>query len=364
MHVRFGLSLLLVPCLIGVFAACGEDGAPAESEERSPSESDDDEAEAPNGNVDAGGRDRPKVDASNGRGADASNGSRDGGKIDAGRSGANGADAAPAANPTADGAVDAGTPLQGEPDASKVDGGDPDSVPKLKPKCVSKDSQVIIIGDSYFNWISHSFPQDIIKETGQRWRMEAIGAWAMGSGGIGLIPDQFHMSIERDPDAHTVLMTGGGNDVLVADPMLDPNGTCKTDKAPTTPGCQKIVETALAAADKLLASATEAGIRDVVYVFYPHVPNGTLIGGPNPNAILDYTLPKVKKFCDDVEGKSGGKTRCHFVDLVPVFEGHDDWFFPGDIHENSTGSAEMAKTIWAKMKSECVGQKSGDCCEP
>ena len=42
----------------------------------------------------------------------------------------------------------------------------------------------------------------------------------------------------------------------------------------------------------------EAGIRDVLYYFYSHVPEGTLIGGWHPNEILDYALPKARAACD------------------------------------------------------------------
>jgi len=103
----------------------------------------------------------------------------------------------------------------------------------------------------------------------------------------------------------------------------------------------------------------------VVYFYYPHVPTGTLLGGDNPNAILDKALPQVKAFCEGVEAKTSGKTRCHFLDLVPVFEGHTDWFVAGDIHENSSGSAAMAKAVWGLMKDKCLGQpESSGCCEP
>ncbi|MET0285205.1 MAG: hypothetical protein ABW352_12075, partial [Polyangiales bacterium] len=126
----------------------------------------------------------------------------------------------------------------------------------------------------------------------------------------------------------------------------------------------KIIDIAIAAADKMLEQASKDGIRDVVYFFYPHVPNGTLLGGPNPNAMLDHALPQVKKFCDGVEAKTNGKTRCTFIDMVPVFEGHDDWFFPGDIHETTPGSQAMTKEIWRVMKDKCIAQPSGaGCCE-
>jgi hypothetical protein len=246
---------------------------------------------------------------------------------------------------------------------SSGDAGDATTSPTVKPKCMKKDSQLIVIGDSYINWISHTFPDDIVKESGQKWRMEAIGGTSMGSGGIGPIPDQFYNSIKADPDAHTMLMDGGGNDILVADPTLDFFHECQEPGSSKKENCQKIVSLALAAADKLTLDAAAKGIRDVVYFFYPHVPANTILSGSQPNEILDYALPMVRSFCEERETKTNGKLRCHFVDMVPVFEGHKDWFNE-DIHPNSMGSQAMAKHLWKFMTDKCIGQKSGaGCCE-
>ena len=272
----------------------------------------------------------------------------------------------------ADAAVgDAATPrADAGSSADAGDGGadtgvDPVTATRPKPKCVKKDSQVLVIGDSFINWISHSFPEQIKTASKQNWRMLAIGGTAMGSGGIGRIPDQFDQAIKADPDAHTALMDGGGNDVLVADLGLDPFGACRDTGSSKNPNCQKIVKLALDAADALLKRSADAGIRDVVYFFYPHIPENRLIGGPHPNEILDYAIPMVKSFCDGAETRTQGKLRCHFIDLVPIFEGHSDWFDADGIHENSMGSAAMAKEVMRVAEEKCIGQPADSgCCEP
>lgn len=234
------------------------------------------------------------------------------------------------------------------------------------PQCVQKASQVVLIGDSYINWASHTLPADLARESGQSWRNYAVGGFSMGSGGLGLIPPEWDQAIAADPDIRTVVMDGGGNDMLIPAATWMGGADCKNNaNSPNLPVCQMIFQTALDAATALMTKMADHGVRDVVYFFYPHVPNGTLLGGTAPNAILDYALPKVKAFCDDAINMNGGKLRCHFVDLVPVFEGHADWFAPTDIHPNTQGSAAMAKAIWAKMKEDCVGQpESSGCCEP
>jgi hypothetical protein len=252
------------------------------------------------------------------------------------------------------------TPSPGSGGAGGV-GGTAGAGGTVNHPCQRKPSQTVIIGDSYINWVSHTFPTDMARVAGETWRMYAIGGTSMASGGIGFIPDQFDRALAEDPDINTVVMTGGGNDVLVCDGIRFPNCVSCKNGSVAEP-CPSIVNLALTRAETLMTKAANAGVRDVVYFFYPHVPNNTPIGGTNPNNILDYALPRVKALCDSAESRTGGKLRCHFVDMIPVFEGHPDYFAAGDIHENSKGSAAMAQAIWSTMQSKCVSQKSG-CCQ-
>jgi len=240
--------------------------------------------------------------------------------------------------------------------------------PRLLPKCVTKDSQVLLVGDSYINWISHSFPADLAEISGQNWRLEAIGGMSMASGGIGLIgfgfiPDQLDRAIAADPDVHTIVMDGGGNDILVRDAAIAPN-SCTTAGSSKDPGCQRAVSLAVEAARNLMLDAASAGIRDVVYFFYPHVPASTILTQDEPNEILDYALPQAKALCEDAEEATGGSLRCRFVDMVPVFDGHPE-YINEDIHPNALGGRVMAEKIWEVMEDNCLGKKGAhDCCEP
>jgi hypothetical protein len=229
---------------------------------------------------------------------------------------------------------------------------------------MTNPKQVISIGDSYMNWVSHTFPQDLDAAAGVTFRPTyAIGGTAMGSGGIGLIPAQFDTALTQDKDIILVVMDGGGNDVLV--PALGRPDCKNMANAATDPGCQQIVTDALTAAETLMNKMLAAGVRDVIYFFYPHVPAPTPIGGSYPNVMLDYALPKVKAFCDGVAAKTQGKGYCWFVDTVPLFAGHPEYFAAGDIHENSAGSKVIAKAVVDMMKAKCVGQPaSSGCCRP
>ncbi|HMI89424.1 MAG TPA: SGNH/GDSL hydrolase family protein [Polyangiaceae bacterium] len=278
----------------------------------------------------------------------------------AGRSGAGGSDLVDASGVDAQNDADVAVDSVGSPDA--VGDG---SV--SRPPCMKSPNQVVLIGDSYINWVSHTFPADLTKEAGVTYRMYAVGGTAMASGGLGLIPPQFDQAVAADPNIIAMIMDGGGNDILVADTAQFPQGAdCKQNlMSPMIPDCQKIVDKAVTKAVELMDTAADKGVKDVVYFYYPHVPDGTLIGGAHPNAILDYALPRVRATCDGASTRTGGRMTCHFLDLIPVFDGHPDWFAFTDIHPNPTGSQAMAKAVWAIMKDKCIAQPaSSGCCAP
>lgn len=238
--------------------------------------------------------------------------------------------------------------------------------------CIEDPNDVAMLGDSYVNWITHNFPDDMRAQAGQQWSLYAVGATSMATGGLGRIPDQLPMALADNPNLKAIVMTGGGNDILVADTVMFPDAVNCTSvpEAPMIEDCQTIVQKALEVAETLMDDAADAGIRDVVYFFYPHIPGGGLISGPTPNPILDYALPRAKEVCDSALEKTEGRMKCHFVDMVPVFEGKTGLFADavseaGDgVHPNAMGSLEMAKEIWRVMKQDCVGQPAGTaCCE-
>jgi hypothetical protein len=296
--------------------------------------------------------------------------STNGGASGGSASGSAGSGAAGSAEPDDQGAAGsagaAGAAGDGPEAGAGGDAGAGGTEERPRPPCTTKPSQVAILGDSYINWVSHTFPQDMADAAGETWRMYAIGGWAMGSGGIGLIPTQVDTAIMEDPDIKAIVMTGGGNDILVPDAMWMGGADCRQRAdSPTLKVCQDIVQTALDAAEGLMQKGADAGVKDVIYFFYPHVPEGTLIGGAHPNELLDYALPKTKQLCDDTEAMTQGRMRCHFIDTIPLFEGHPEYFAPTDIHENSMGSKVIADAIWARMQEECIAQdESSGCCEP
>jgi hypothetical protein len=235
------------------------------------------------------------------------------------------------------------------------------------PPCASKPSQTVLIGDSYVNWVTHSFRADLARLTGESWRLYASGGAAMASGGIGtLIPQQFENALRADSDIRVVVMDGGGNDILLPAPSWAGGSECNDRMdSPSLPVCRQIVQASIERERALMDRMADVGVRDVVFFFYPIVPNGTVLGGRYPNAISAWARPQVREQCDGTYQRTGGRLRCHFVDMVPVFEGHPEYFSTGDIHPDTSGSAAMARAVWDTMKSACIAQDaSSGCCQP
>ncbi|HMJ16179.1 MAG TPA: SGNH/GDSL hydrolase family protein, partial [Polyangiaceae bacterium] len=109
-------------------------------------------------------------------------------------------------------------------------------------------------------------------------------------------------------------------------------------------------------------TGANAGISDVVYFFYPHVVPG-LLTGTAPNEMLDYSFPLAKAQCDAAFQETGGRSRCHFIDMRPAFAGREAQYIKGDgIHPTAAGAKVIGDHVWDRMEQQCVGQSAASGC--
>jgi lysophospholipase L1-like esterase len=245
-----------------------------------------------------------------------------------------------------------------------------------KPPCITKPSEIVLIGDSYITGFSGSPALQpaitTIIPTAAMWRNYAIAGMSMAQGGIPLgnpagvmyIPDQWPEAIAADKDIKLVIMDGGGNDALLP-PAGSPAANCKNEaNAGTDANCQMLVSTTLTTADKLVQNIASAGVTDIIYFFYPHLPGTGILSGTNPNAIDDYSAPLVQKDCESANMKTSGKLNCYFIDLRTPFGSDYAANISGDgVHPTAAGQTIIATQITNMMKDKCLGQSSG-CCAP
>ncbi len=239
-------------------------------------------------------------------------------------------------------------------DAAVEGGADTGPVTTALPPCITSASQVVGFGDSYA-----AIPVSVIAKVsalaaadgsipaGQSYRDYSVPGTIMGSPTLpGNIPPQWDMAKAADPNITTIIMDGGGNDII---------GTllCLDDAMAQDPGCTSVVADVIAVARNMVADVKATGVADVIYFLYPDVP----LGG---HAILGYAVEEAKKFAAELTDET---FRVHIIDTRPVFEGHPEYFGLDPIHANEAGGQAIAQLIYDYMKANCIAQPvSSGCC--
>jgi lysophospholipase L1-like esterase len=204
-------------------------------------------------------------------------------------------------------------------------------------------SEVVTIGDSYFaittvitGVMVHARLNGSL-DPQEDYRRYELGGTQMSNGDI---PGMFDQAVAEDPNIDTVIMTGGGNDVLIGSANI-----CLQDPPPSET-CLAALDGVFGAAEQLLADMAAAGVQHVVYSFYPHLPPGFPPGAKNET--LDYAAPIVQELC------MNAPVDCHFVDIREAFEGHPEYILGDAIHPTDAGSQVIADLIWATMDANCI----------
>jgi len=188
-------------------------------------------------------------------------------------------------------------------------------------------SDVIAIGDSWMNLGTTGIQQSLVRLSMQDYR-------TYGFPGVRLldevIPNQYATAKRENPDIKTVVMTGGGNDIL-----LTGAGADRSTAGPATRGQIDMI------ADRLVMLWDEMGadgVKDVVYIEYSR--------GGGSEAAVNYATEKIKPLCDGAEA-----TRCHWVDA-------DDFLMKmlsaDGIHPTGAGCDKIATGIIALMEKEGI----------
>ncbi len=164
-------------------------------------------------------------------------------------------------------------------------------------------SDVVLMGDSLmsntleFEGTGGGVAPALMQIAGQPYRNYAVQGVKMLQADIfgPAIPTQYEMAKQINPDIKTVVMTGGGNDIL-QNPTLQ--ASCQMDGDE----CQQELAQISQAFDNLWTEMAGDGVQDVVYIQYPDnvgtfPPN--LRGGDGPPSICFSAL-----------------VRCHAVDTT------------------------------------------------
>jgi hypothetical protein len=151
-------------------------------------------------------------------------------------------------------------------------------------------SDVIAIGDSWMNLGATGIQQSLVRLSMQPYRTYGVPGTRLLD---EVIPSQYTSAKRANPDIKTVVMTGGGNDILLTGAGVD-----RSTAGPATMGQIDMIGVRLV---ELWNEMGADGVQDVVYIEYSR--------GGGSEAAVNYATEALKPLCDNHEA-----VRCHWVD--------------------------------------------------
>jgi hypothetical protein len=165
-----------------------------------------------------------------------------------------------------------------------------------------------------------------MRRAGLRYRQYGVPGTRMLD---NVIPNQFSSALRQNKDIKSVIMTGGGNDVLlnITATLTCVNKSCQTLKNIT------------AALTKLWDRMGQAGVKDVVYIGYAEG------AGSSPAEVTNSAKNGVGEACDAMKS-----IRCHWIDSTPIVRGR----FVDGIHPTQAANDALAKAIIELMNKQGI----------
>ena len=195
---------------------------------------------------------------------------------------------------------------------------------------------VVLMGDS---WMSNTLQLEgtgggiapsLQRASGQPYANYGVqGVMLLSADAFGpAIPTQWDTAKLYSSDIKTVVMTGGGNDVI-QNPGLQSD--CQMDGEQ----CKQFRMDLVAALDKLWTQMASDGVQDVIYVRY-----AAQAGMMMPSTM---SMPMVPAIC------TSGKIRCHSLDTTDLVNGE---IALDNIHPLVSANDRMAKALVDMMESQ------------
>jgi len=198
---------------------------------------------------------------------------------------------------------------------------------------------VVLLGDSYmsntlqFEGTGGGIVPSLLSASGQRYRNYAVqGTMLLMDNTFGpAIPTQWDDAKRINADIKTVVMTGGGNDIIQSDSL---KASCMMGGA----DCKTLLTNETMKFDQLWTKMAEAGVKDIVRVMY-----ATDSGTVSDALLNDPAIKTAPAIC------STGKVRCHFLETTDLVMGQRA---ADDIHPLQSANDRVAKALVELMMKE------------
>jgi lysophospholipase L1-like esterase len=188
-------------------------------------------------------------------------------------------------------------------------------------KGMGDGSDVVTIGDSWMRLNpTLGIEQSLAKASGRTYRNYGVpGTMVLD----GAIPGQLDAAIAENPNIKTLIMTGGGNDILLG------NIFCTVQWADS---CNDTVYEVADALTALREKMADAGIEDVVILSYDYIPNMVVRPG------LDLSVMLSNEMCTP-----DAMPRCHFLNNLNTVS---DKIGGDGIHPTAEGYDILGQRVW------------------
>jgi hypothetical protein len=205
------------------------------------------------------------------------------------------------------------------------------------------NNQVVNLGDSIFA-LSGEINDFLHAYAGQTFRRYAVSGAEL-VGGI-LAPDlfsQYNTAKCDDPNINTIIMDGGGNDILLPVlTMFDPYD-CKTqwyEWGRLSSSCKNFIDDLYVDGVNLMNDMYADGVDNVIYLGYYYTKNG-LFALDDLEEAIDYGDMRLNQACQN------SAVNCIFIDPRSTIK--DSNILIDGIHPNTSGSEKLANLIWPKL---------------
>lgn len=200
-------------------------------------------------------------------------------------------------------------------------------------------NDVVTVGDSIFD-LSGDLQRFLEEKAGQTFRDYTISGSKISGGTLARAIDlQYADANAFNSSIDTIVMNGGGNDILIPAMIGDFYG-CRTKwyRKNISSRCKNLVNNVYVNTVNLMNNMGSNGVQNIVYLGYYELPRGNA----NLAGALEYGVNRLAEAC------SNSSANCDFVDSrgsIPANFVLDD-----DIHPTSEGSQVLADLVWPHLQ--------------
>lgn len=204
------------------------------------------------------------------------------------------------------------------------------------------NGNVMIIGDNIFAQ-SNAIRKNLEELSNERYRYYPKSNAQISGGSLfgKPIPIQYS-NAKADGPARTVIMDGGGNDIIVGGQFQ-----CYSFSA----SCAAIVDEVKQAGLTLLGDMEADGVQNVIWLGNYYTNSVVMTGATGQKKALDSTMEAIEQICDGYTG-----LECHFVDSREAFQNKPGLIKTDGINPTDEGSEILATLIWETMQENNIEQ--------